>query len=242
MRFERFSDTGKAMTMREYARKRDFGRTPEPQPDDIARTSGCDIFVVQFHHASRRHYDFRLQVGGVLRSWAVPKGPSFDPSVKRLAVEVEDHPLSYASFEGDIPDGYGAGHVDLFDTGTWVCLGDPEAAIVRGHLQFELFGGRLRGRWHLIRGHKKERQPNWFLVKAKDAYAGDVEADDLLSAKMIRSTQRAAGTSGGARAVAQKLAGSSKSPPSAKAYRAPSQATPDRPKRATKKTPSAGPR
>lgn len=230
------------MSLREYARKRQFDRTPEPPPEDIARSSGRDIFVVQLHHASRRHYDFRLQVGSVLRSWAVPKGPSFDPSVKRLAVEVEDHPLSYASFEGDIPDGYGAGHVDVFDKGTWVCLGDPEAAIVKGHLQFELFGRRLRGRWHLVRGHKREKKPTWFLVKGKDAYAGDLEADDLLNARMVRSTQRAAGKSGGAREVAQKLAGSpATSPPRVKVRRGLSQVALDRPQRAVEEGSSGGP-
>jgi bifunctional non-homologous end joining protein LigD len=181
------------MSLQEYRKKRDFGRTREPAPERSART-GRAIFVVQLHHASRRHFDFRLQVGDVLRSWAVPKGPSFDPKVKRLAVEVEDHPLSYAEFEGDIDEGYGKGHVDTFDRGVWSSAGDVEAQLAKGHLSFELFGKRLKGAWHLVRSGKKERQPAWFLIKAADAYAGDVEADDLLDNTMRKSTRKAAKT------------------------------------------------
>jgi bifunctional non-homologous end joining protein LigD len=193
------------MALREYARKRQFERTPEPAPEGSAGGGGRELFVVQLHHASRRHYDVRLQVGDVLKSWACPKGPSYDPKVKRLAVEVEDHPVSYAAFQGDIPDGYGKGHVDQFDTGVWATAGDAEAQLQKGHLRFELFGKRLKGGWHLVRSHRKERQPAWFLIKDDDAYASDVEADDLLTASMVKSTQRAAGRSGGAKEVAQKL-------------------------------------
>jgi bifunctional non-homologous end joining protein LigD len=163
------------------------------------------LFVVQLHHASRRHHDVRLQVGDVLKSWACPKGPSYDPEVKRLAVEVEDHPVSYASFEGDIPDGYGAGHVDLFDTSVWSTSSDAEAQLQKGHLRFELFGERLRGGWHLVRSHRKERQPAWFLIKDKDSFVADIEADDLLDKAMVASTVKAAGRSGGAADVAKKL-------------------------------------
>lgn len=168
------------MSLAAYRRKRDFARTREPK-GSAAKRESRPIFVVQLHHARRRHFDFRLQVGNVLKSWAVPKGPSFDPGVKRLAVEVEDHPLAYADFEGDIPEGnYGAGHVDCFDRGTWVPEGDPQAQLRKGHLEFSLYGERLHGRWHLVRSHRKERQPAWFLIKSQDAYAGDIEADDLL--------------------------------------------------------------
>lgn len=169
----------RAMSLKDYARKRDFRRTPEPT--DSAPARGRAMFVVQLHHASRRHYDFRLQVGDALKSWAVPKGPSYDPDIKRMAVEVEDHPLDYASFEGEIPKGqYGGGHVALFDRGTWSSDADVEAQLVKGHLRFELFGERLKGGWHLIRTHKPAKQPQWLLVKDNDAYAGTLEADDLL--------------------------------------------------------------
>lgn len=168
--------------LREYRRKRRFDVTAEPPPEtDTASLGERSIFVVQLHHARRRHYDFRLQVGDTLRSWAVPKGPSFDPEVKRLAVEVEDHPISYADFEGDIPAGqYGAGHVDIFDNGVWSTDGDAQAQLKKGHLRFDLFGERLHGRWHLVRSSRRGRQPEWFLIKDKDAYASKVEADNLL--------------------------------------------------------------
>src|SRR5690606_16005435 len=144
------------------------------------------IFVVQLHHASHRHYDFRLQVAGVLKSWAVPKGPSLDPSVKRLAVEVEDHPVSYASFEGDIPKGeYGGGNVKIFDNGIWSTPEDAEAQLAKGHLKFELFGEILQGAWHLIRSHGRSRQRQWLLIKQDDAFASHSEADDFLDAEGV---------------------------------------------------------
>lgn len=169
------------MSLVEYRRKREFSKTREPAPGQDAAAAERAIFVVQLHHASRRHYDFRLQVGGVLKSWAVPKGPSFDPSVKRMAVEVEDHPLGYAGFEGDIPKGqYGGGHVARFDTGYWSTEGDVQAQLAKGHLRFELFGDKLKGGWYLVRSSKPGRQVQWLLFKEQDAYAGDLEADDLL--------------------------------------------------------------
>jgi len=117
----------------------------------------------------------------VLKSWAVPKGPSFDPAVKRMAVEVEDHPLTYAGFEGDIPKGqYGGGHVARFDAGYWSTDGDAQAQLAKGHLRFELFGDKLKGGWHLVRSSKPGRQVQWLLFKDKDGYAGALEADDLL--------------------------------------------------------------
>ena len=170
------------MSLSEYQRKRSFGRTREPEPGKKVPAGQRAIFVVQLHHASRRHYDFRLQIGGVLKSWAVPKGPSYDPHVKRMAVEVEDHPVDYAGFEGEIPKGeYGGGHVAQFDHGVWSTRGDPEAQLAKGHLRFELFGTKLKGGWHLVRSGKPARQPQWLLFKEDDAYAGDVEADDLLA-------------------------------------------------------------
>jgi bifunctional non-homologous end joining protein LigD len=171
------------MALQEYQRKRSFTRTPEPRGAAARGRKGKPLsFVVQLHHARRRHYDFRLELDGVLRSWAVPKGPSFRPEDKRLAVEVEDHPLSYGSFEGEIPKGnYGAGHVAIYDRGTWTPEGDPHEGIEKGKLIFSMEGEKLRGRWELIRTKKVESgKPQWLLFKKHDAFAGDLEADDLL--------------------------------------------------------------
>jgi bifunctional non-homologous end joining protein LigD len=169
------------MSLTEYRRKRSFEKTREPEPGKRVPKGKRAIFVVQLHHASRRHYDFRLQVGDALKSWAVPKGPSYDPTVKRMAVEVEDHPVDYAGFEGEIPKGqYGGGHVAQFDHGVWATEGDPEAQLAKGHLRFELFGSKLKGGWHLVRSSKPARQPQWLLFKDKDDFAGTLEADDLL--------------------------------------------------------------
>jgi len=170
------------MSLTEYRRKRRFDTTREPEPGKPPVRANRPIFVVQLHHASRRHYDFRLQVGDALKSWAVPKGPSYDPKVKRMAVQVEDHPLDYAGFEGEIPHGhYGGGHVARFDHGVWSSEGDVEAQLAKGHLRFELFGDKLKGGWHLVRSGKPARQPQWLLFKDDDAYAGHIEADDLLA-------------------------------------------------------------
>jgi bifunctional non-homologous end joining protein LigD len=171
----------------QYRRKRDFGATPEPR--GVARRAGCAKasahFVVHLHHARARHFDLRLQVGEVLRSWAVPKGPSLDPRNRRLAVEVEDHPLDYGRFEGKIPRGqYGAGDVRIWDQGEWSPEGDARRALKSGHLRFTLHGQRLRGAWSLVRTRLKARQPQWLLIKARDAAAraGDVADDTPLSA------------------------------------------------------------
>lgn len=170
------------MSLVEYRRKRSFDKTKEPEPGKALPKGQRAIFVVQLHHASRRHYDFRLQVGDALKSWAVPKGPSYDPKVKRMAVEVEDHPVDYATFEGEIPKGqYGGGHVAQFDHGVWATQGDPEAQLAKGHLRFELFGAKLKGGWHLVRSGKPARQPQWLLFKDDDEFASDIEADDLLA-------------------------------------------------------------
>lgn len=170
------------MSLTDYRRKRSFDKTREPEPGKAVPKGQRAIFVVQLHHASRRHYDFRLQVGDALKSWAVPKGPSYDPGVKRMAVEVEDHPIDYATFEGEIPKGeYGGGHVAQFDHGVWSTEDDPEEQLVKGHLRFELFGTKLKGGWHLVRSGKPAKQPQWLLFKDKDDYAGTLEADDLLA-------------------------------------------------------------
>ena len=139
---------GAIMGLQRYHRKRDFGQTPEPKGSVTARRRAGLRFVVQKHAARRLHYDFRLELDGTLKSWAVPKGPSLDPADKRLAVHVEDHPLDYGSFEGVIPEKqYGAGPVALWDRGTWSPDGDPRRGYREGHLKFSLSGKKLRGGW-----------------------------------------------------------------------------------------------
>src|SRR5205807_4615926 len=131
-------------------RKRPVGASPEPRGGRTTRAGNS--FVIQRHDATRLHYDFRLEMDGALKSWAVPKGPSLDPSVKRLAVQVEDHPLDYGSFEGTIPEGeYGGGTVMLRDRGTWEPVGDPHEGYRTGRFKFILHGEKLRGAWMLVR-------------------------------------------------------------------------------------------
>src|SRR5690606_36473250 len=153
-----------------YRRKRNFRVTEEPRGRTSARAAKRPLrYVIQRHEARRLHYDFRLEIDGVLVSWAVPKGPSLDPAVKRLAVHVEDHPLEYGDFEGDIPAGqYGAGHVDIWDSGSWTPSSDPSRALDDGHLKFELDGG-LKGEWVLLRTGKESTQ--WLLRKLDDEHA-----------------------------------------------------------------------
>lgn len=170
------------MTLRQYKAKRDFKKTLEPKG---VKGSARDkhIFVIQKHHASHLHYDFRLELDGVLKSWAVPKGPSLDPQVKRLAVEVEDHPVGYAHFEGEIPKGeYGGGHVIVWDKGEWIPPKNVHEQLKKGHLDFELRGEKLEGHWMLLRTKQGEnKKPNWLLVKKDDKSAvpgSDVTEDD----------------------------------------------------------------
>ncbi len=158
----------------EYKAKRDFSQTPEPAPAP-ARPHQEPHFVIQEHHARRLHYDFRLEADGVLKSWAVTNEPSLDPAVKRLAVRVEDHPLAYAGFSGTIPEGhYGAGEVSIWDQGTFQNL-DPAHTIAEGiaagKLSFALHGGKLNGRFALVRMRGKGKRENWLLIKGKDEYA-----------------------------------------------------------------------
>lgn len=162
----------------EYRAKRDFTRTREPSPGaaGAASTGPAPIFIVQKHAAHRAglHWDFRLEHGGVLWSWAVPKGPSLDPAERRMAIHVEDHPLDYAGFQGTIPEGsYGAGSVESWDRGTWTPIGDPEEGMRAGHLRFILHGGRLNGRFTLARlGNRAGRRAEgWFLIKGEDEWA-----------------------------------------------------------------------
>jgi bifunctional non-homologous end joining protein LigD len=161
------------MGLKEYKKKRNFGATPEPE-GEVKKDQG-NSFVIQKHAATRLHYDFRLEMEGVLRSWAVPKGPSLDPGEKRLAVHVEDHPIDYGDFEGIIPKGqYGGGTVLLWDHGTWTPEGDPVAAYKKGNLKFQLDGEKLHGRWALIRMGARNQEgehENWLLLKEKDDIA-----------------------------------------------------------------------
>ena len=154
-----------------YRKKRHFGRTAEPRGETRQRSKGFS-FVVQKHAASRLHYDFRLELDGVLLSWAVPKGPSLDPGVKRMAVQTEDHPIEYGGFEGVIPKGeYGGGSVVVWDRGQWLPEGDARADYQRGRLTFQLQGEKLKGGFHLVRTKGAGKQPSWLLIKRNDAHA-----------------------------------------------------------------------
>jgi bifunctional non-homologous end joining protein LigD len=164
-----------------YRQKRDFEKTPEPSGKTAVAPSAQRRFVIQKHDATRLHYDLRLEFDGVFKSWAVTKGPSLDPHDKRLAVEVEDHPLDYGDFEGTIPEGqYGGGTVMLWDRGTWESE-DPERGFQKGDLKFTLHGDKLHGSWVLVRmRHDRTggKRTNWLLIKHRDEYAS--ESDDIL--------------------------------------------------------------
>ena len=180
------SRSGKARrppaALRPYDRKRDFAVTPEPRG---GRTSAADdnLFVIQKHAARRLHYDFRLALDSTLKSWAVTRGPSLDPKDRRLAVHVEDHPMDYARFEGIIPKGqYGGGTVMVWDIGTWQPVGDARKGYAKGHLEFDLHGKKLKGRWHLVRmrGREENGKENWLLIKGDDKYAAGDRGDAIL--------------------------------------------------------------
>jgi bifunctional non-homologous end joining protein LigD len=171
------------MALEKYKAKRDFTISPEPAGDKARKSpSGRKprFFCVQKHLASHLHYDFRLEHEGVLLSWAVPKGPSLDPSVKRLAMHVEDHPIDYGDFEGVIPEGYGAGIVMLWDRGTWTPeTDDIDAAIKKGDLKFTLDGYKLKGSWVLVRTKGPysggDAGKSWLLIKHRDDWSGDLD-------------------------------------------------------------------
>ena len=161
-------------SLTEYKKKRHFNKTPEPGPEK-KRTKTGRLFVIQKHRATALHYDFRLEVDGVLKSWAVPKGPSLDPKVRRLAMQVEDHPLEYGGFEGVIPEGeYGGGTVMVWDNGEWVPeVDDVAAALQKGDLKFTLQGKKLHGSWVLVRtrGFGSKPDKSWLLIKHRDKFA-----------------------------------------------------------------------
>lgn len=181
------------MALETYNAKRDFTKTPEPE-GQAAPQSG-NAFVIQKHDATRLHYDLRLEWQGVMKSWAVTRGPSLDPHEKRLAVEVEDHPLDYNTFEGTIPQGeYGGGTVIVWDRGTWTPAFDAAKGFTKGHLEFDLAGEKLHGRWHLVRikGKPKEKRTNWLLIKGDDPHAApdrDILTDRPESVQTGRSIE-----------------------------------------------------
>jgi len=189
-----------------YRAKRDFNITAEPRGRVLREKSKALRFVIQRHAATRLHYDLRLELAGVYKSWAVTKVPSLDPATKRLAVEVEDHPLEYGTFEGIIPKGqYGGGTVQLWDRGKWKPKSDnPERDLTAGHLKFEMFGERMRGGWALIRLREQNLRPgrqvrhNWLLIKERDDAAQPGEPDALLavdtSVKSGRTLEEIAGS------------------------------------------------
>ncbi|KZN19480.1 MULTISPECIES: DNA ligase D [Pseudomonas] len=172
----------------DYNRMRDFSATSEPA---AVKRSGKKTakdhalqYCIQKHDASHLHYDFRLELDGALKSWAVPKGPSLDPKIKRLAIHVEDHPLEYATFEGTIPEGhYGAGDVIVWDRGVWIPQDDPAKAYAKGRLKFELKGEKLGGLWNLVRTHMPGKQEQWFLIKHQDSAARPDSEYDVVAAE-----------------------------------------------------------
>jgi bifunctional non-homologous end joining protein LigD len=189
------------MSLDKYKEKRNFRVSPEPSGKSHAGASsnGNLLFVIQKHRASQLHYDFRLEFKGVLLSWAVPKGPSLDPSVKRLAMQVEDHPLEYGKFEGVIPEGeYGGGTVMLWDNGEWIPESDDvEAALEKGDMKFTLEGKKLRGSWVLVRTRAFGSKPDksWLWIKHRDKYASDkditaLQPRSVLSKRLLANIAR----------------------------------------------------
>ena len=171
------------MALTEYKKKRKFDKTPEPGPKE-KRTRTGRMFVIQKHRATQLHYDFRLEVDDVLKSWAVPKGPSLDPAVKRLAMQVEDHPVDYAKFEGVIPEGeYGGGTVMVWDFGTYKPenTDDVSLALRKGELKFSLNGKKLKGSWVLV----KTRDRQWLLIKHRDYYTTKEEVTEVAPASIL---------------------------------------------------------
>ncbi len=198
------------MALEQYNRKRNFASTPEPKGKVAAKAQYR--FVVQKHRASHLHYDFRLEMEGVLKSWAVPKGPSLDPSQKRLAMQVEDHPVSYFDFEGSIPEGnYGAGTVMVWDIGTWEPLGDPREMLEKGDFKFRLHGEKLNGDFVLAKMHAwraGSKGNEWLLIKKKDEFAKPSFDIDKLDYSVLthRTLDKIAADSGSAEWESNKAA------------------------------------
>ncbi len=184
VREKKTAEVRSGTSLKDYANKRDFRRTPEPV---ASKGGGGWDFVVQKHAARRLHYDLRLELDGVLKSWAVTKGPSLTVGERRLAVRTEDHPIEYLDFEGNIPKGeYGAGAMIVWDRGRWQPEGDPRKGLAKGHLAFTLDGTRLKGRWHLVRMRPRsgEKTEPWLLIKSDDAFARSVGAGEITDEEM----------------------------------------------------------
>lgn len=177
--------------LKKYRAMRRFGETQEPSDAKERRKTKLPIFVIQKHHASHLHYDFRLEMEGVLKSWAVPKGPSYDPTVKRLAMMTEDHPYDYAGFEGIIPEGnYGAGNVIIWDQGTWEFIepgDDPVKALGSGKLTFRMFGKKMFGEWAVVKIKGRAPKGNeWLLLKHRDEFAnGEVDITEVAPRSVV---------------------------------------------------------
>ena len=230
------------MTLNEYKKKRHFGVSPEP-PGKASGGKNRDselLYVVQKHRATQVHYDFRLEWHGTLLSWAVPKGPSPDPSVKRLAMQVEDHPVEYAGFEGVIPEGeYGGGTVMVWDNGTWEPeVEDVNAALQKGDLKFTLHGKKLKGSWVLVRtrGYGRSSDKSWLLIKHRDPFAStrDITMEEprsVISKRLLADIARDGGGDVEKAATGDPSPKSTNQRPAARAKRA--SAAPKRRKRAT---------
>jgi bifunctional non-homologous end joining protein LigD len=240
-----FTNRRITMTLEDYKKKRRFEISPEP-PGKGARGKKQDsdfLYVIQKHRATQLHYDFRLEWHGTLLSWAVPKGPSLDPSVKRLAMQVEDHPVEYASFEGVIPEGeYGGGTVMVWDNGTWEPeVEDVDAALQKGDLKFTLDGKKLKGSWVLVRthGYGSSSGKSWLLIKHRDQYASaqDVTAEEprsVISKRLLADIARDGGGDVEKAATGDPSVKSAKQKPTVKVRRA--SAAPVRRKRTTEKS------
>ncbi len=172
------------MSLKDYEKKRDLKKSPEPEAKKKKSAKSKLIFVVQKHEASHLHYDFRLEMGGVLKSWAIPKGPSLDPEVKRLAILVEDHPYDYKDFEGVISEGYGAGTVMVWDTGHYELV---DGSIQEGKLTFILDGEKLKGHFSLVKFKNRDKDNEWLFFKNRDAFA---TPKDILKKDKSVLTQR----------------------------------------------------
>ena len=199
---EAVTPTAAGDPLQRYNEMRRFDRTAEPRGSASRRKPG-NAYVVQQHDATRMHFDFRLELDGVLLSWAVPKGPSLSTHDKRLAVQTEDHPIDYRTFEGNIPSGeYGGGAVIVWDHGSWTPEGDPQAMMAKGHLEFTLHGEKLQGRYQLVRlkDHEPGPKSNWLLMKRSDEYAREGEEAEV-TARLTRSVLTRLDTDGFVKAV-----------------------------------------